>query len=42
MGCGVCEGACDYEAIVLELDPSKGEPLDIKRLMRQQTGADHE
>jgi len=33
MGCGVCEGACEAGAIRLALDPSKGEPLDIKALI---------
>ena len=35
MGCGVCEGACDYAAIRLELDPSRGEPLDIGKLAEE-------
>lgn len=35
MGCGVCEGACDIGAIALELDPSKGEPLDIRKLIEE-------
>jgi NAD-dependent dihydropyrimidine dehydrogenase PreA subunit len=33
MGCGVCEGACSDGIIRLVLDPSKGEPLDIRALM---------
>lgn len=33
MGCGVCENACPIDAISLQLDPSKGEPLDLERLM---------
>jgi ferredoxin len=35
MGCGVCPPACDFEAIELMLDPSRGEPLDIDRLLRE-------
>lgn len=38
MGCGVCEGACDFGAVRLVLDPSKGEPLDIKKLVEEQEG----
>lgn len=38
MGCGVCEGACEYDAIELALDPSKGEPLDIEKLIREESG----
>mgnify|MGYP001026376555 CR=1 FL=1 len=33
MGCGVCEGACEAGAIGLRLDPTKGEPLDIRKLL---------
>jgi ferredoxin len=36
MGCGVCEGACPDDAIHLELDPEKGDPLDIKKLIAEQ------
>jgi ferredoxin len=35
MGCGVCEGACEYGAVELVLEPSKGEPLDIKKLLKE-------
>lgn len=38
MGCGVCEGACEFGAIRLELEPSKGEPLDIKKLVEESEG----
>ncbi len=33
MGCGVCVAACPQEAFVLVLDPSRGEPLEIRELM---------
>ncbi len=32
-GCGVCVDQCDQGAIVLELDPAKGVPLEIEVLM---------
>ena len=35
MGCGVCEGVCESGAVGLKLDPSKGEPLDIKKLISE-------
>jgi len=35
MGCGVCEGACEASAIGLVLDPSKGEPLNIRELIKE-------
>ncbi len=35
MGCGVCEGACEAGAVNLVLDPAKGEPLDIGKLMER-------
>jgi len=35
MGCGVCEGACEVGAIKLVLDPSKGEPLDIGKIVEE-------
>jgi NAD-dependent dihydropyrimidine dehydrogenase PreA subunit len=38
MGCGVCEGACPDDAIHLELDPEKGDPLDIKKLIKEHKG----
>ena len=37
MGCGVCESACEFSAIELELDTSKSGPLDIKRLVKEQS-----
>ena len=37
MGCGVCEGACEFDAIRLEPDPARGEPLDIKKLISEQS-----
>lgn len=36
MGCGVCEGACPADSIHLVLDPSKGDPLDIKKMIKEQ------
>jgi len=33
MGCGVCVGHCDQEAMELRLDPEKGEPLLIHNLL---------
>jgi ferredoxin len=33
MGCGVCMHACPKEALSLELDPSKGLPLDVDTLV---------
>lgn len=35
MGCGVCVDKCEQEAITLQLDASKGEPLEIIELMEQ-------
>jgi ferredoxin len=35
MGCGVCEGACDAAAIALVLDPAKGEPLNMRKLIAE-------
>lgn len=35
MGCGVCESKCPVEAISLKKDPAKGEPLDIRMIMKQ-------
>lgn len=35
MGCGVCETKCPIDAISLKRDPAKGNPLDIKALMKQ-------
>ena len=35
MGCGVCETKCPVDAISLKRDPAKGNPLDIKALMKQ-------
>ncbi len=39
MGCGVCVDVCPVEAIKLQRDPSKGEPLDIEELQRQPQAA---
>ena len=33
MGCGVCVDKCEMGALRLELDPQKGEPLEIQKLM---------
>jgi heterodisulfide reductase subunit A-like polyferredoxin len=35
MGCGVCVDKCPQEAISLERDASKGEPLEIFALMEK-------
>ena len=35
MGCGVCVARCPQEAIVLQREPSKGEPLEIQRLIAE-------
>lgn len=35
MGCGVCEDACPDGLTSLEPGPSKGEPLDIDRLIEE-------
>jgi ferredoxin len=32
MGCGVCEGKCEIEAISLALDERKGVPLDVREI----------
>ena len=37
MGCGVCEDICPTGAMILERDPSKGEPLDLEELMSEAT-----
>jgi ferredoxin len=34
MGCGVCVNACQYDALSLVLDPARGEPLEIHKLMQ--------
>jgi ferredoxin len=36
MGCGVCTDKCAQGALVLERDPSRGEPLEIRRLLAEQ------
>lgn len=38
-GCGVCVDKCDQGAIALNLDPSKGEPLEILTLMEEARNA---
>jgi MinD superfamily P-loop ATPase len=35
MGCGVCVAHCPQEAITLQRDPGKGEPLEIQRLIAE-------
>ena len=35
MGCGVCIDKCETGALRLERDPSKGEPLEIHKLMEE-------
>jgi len=34
-GCGVCVDKCEQEAITLNLDPAKGVPLEIHKLMEE-------
>ncbi|HDD54820.1 MAG TPA: 4Fe-4S ferredoxin [Chloroflexi bacterium] len=34
-GCGVCVDKCDQGAVSLNLDPAKGEPLEIQTLMEE-------
>jgi Pyruvate/2-oxoacid:ferredoxin oxidoreductase delta subunit len=34
MGCGVCATHCEQEAITLFHDPSRGEPLEIQKLVK--------
>jgi ferredoxin len=33
MGCGVCVAHCPQEALSLQRDRAKGEPLEIRELM---------
>ena len=33
MGCGLCTSNCPQEALFISRDPSKGEPLEIHRLI---------
>ncbi len=35
MGCGVCVNHCEKQALTLVLDPSRGEPLEIHKLMQE-------
>lgn len=35
MGCGVCEKVCSYDAVTLELEPARGVPLDINKLIEE-------
>ncbi len=39
MGCGVCEEACSDGLISLRREPSKGEPLDIEKLVEEAGGS---
>ena len=34
-GCGVCVDKCDNNAVALNLNPSKGVPLEIHKLMNE-------
>jgi ferredoxin len=34
-GCGVCVDKCQNNLIVLNLDPQKGVPLEIEKLMKE-------
>jgi ferredoxin len=38
MGCGACCTNCEQGAVTLQLDPSKGAPLEIRKLMEQGVG----
>ena len=38
MGCGACQRTCAVDAMKLERDPAKGEPLDIEELSRTLRG----
>jgi heterodisulfide reductase subunit A-like polyferredoxin len=33
MGCGVCVAHCPQEAVTLQRDSAKGEPLEIEKIM---------
>jgi NAD-dependent dihydropyrimidine dehydrogenase PreA subunit len=35
MGCGICVSKCDVQAISLKIDPVKGIPLEINKLMEE-------
>ena len=37
MGCGICISKCDQQALSLSLNPAKGIPLDIDKLMQDAT-----
>jgi Pyruvate/2-oxoacid:ferredoxin oxidoreductase delta subunit len=39
MGCGVCVSKCPEEALSLQQDPSRGEPLEIQALMAKASQA---
>ena len=34
-GCGVCVDKCEQGAVQLNLDPARGEPLEILKLMEE-------
>jgi Fe-S-cluster-containing hydrogenase component 2 len=34
-GCGVCADKCEQGAVQINLDPTKGEPLEILSLMEE-------